>query len=145
VNQYPSHLTTLEGRKRWPSSSMGANEGGDLWLGVRLWMSSLFGTEKDTPMSPPLAATVLKSLYSLRMLPPWEGEATVIEKSSTYETISPLGIDVCRGETYKRKSRGEIGDPWGVPTDTGEERQGDPWNTRVQVLSDRKEETESTM
>ena len=39
VNQYPSHLTTLEGWKRWPSSSMGAIQGGDLWLGVRQWMS----------------------------------------------------------------------------------------------------------
>ena len=68
-NQYPSHLTTLEGWKRWPSSAMGAIEGGDLWLGVRQWMSTVFGTEQDTPMSRPLAATVLKSLSSLRMLP----------------------------------------------------------------------------
>jgi len=83
VNQYPSHLTTLESWKRCPSSSMGAIEGGDLRLGVRQWMSSVFGTEKDTPMSRPLAATVLKILCSLRMLPLWEGEATVIEKSST--------------------------------------------------------------
>ena len=83
VNQYPSHLTTLEGWKRWPSSSMGAIEGGDLWLGVHQWMSSVFGTEKDTPMTRPLAATVLNSLFSLRMLPLWDGEATVIEKSST--------------------------------------------------------------
>jgi len=81
--QYPSHLTTLEGWKRWPSSSMGAIEGGDLGLGVRQWMSLVFGTEKDTPMSRPLAATVSKTLWSLWMLPLWEGEATVIEKSST--------------------------------------------------------------
>jgi len=52
---------------------------------------------------------------------------------------------MCRGETYKRKSRGEIGDPWGVPTKTREERLGDTWNSRVQVLSHRKEETQSTM
>ena len=50
-----------------------------------------------------------------------------------------------RGETYIRKIRGEIGDPWGVPTETGEERLGDPWNNRVHVLSDSKEETQSTM
>ena len=80
VNQYPSYLRTLEGWKRWASSSMGAIVGGDLWLGVRKWMSSVFGTEKDTPMTRPLAATVLKSLCNLRMLPLWEGEATVIEK-----------------------------------------------------------------
>ena len=83
VNQYPSHLTTLEGWKRWPSSSMGAIEGGDLWLGVRQWMSSVFGTEKATPMSRPLAGIVLKRPCSLRMLPLWEGEATRMEKSST--------------------------------------------------------------
>jgi len=52
---------------------------------------------------------------------------------------------MCKGETYKRKCSGEIGDPWEVPTETGEERLGDPWNIRVQVLSDRKEETKSTM
>jgi len=69
VNQYPSHLTTWESWKRWPSSSIGAIPGGDLWLGVRQWRSSVFGTEKDTPMSRPLAATVLKSLCSLRTLP----------------------------------------------------------------------------
>ena len=69
----------------------------------------------------------------------------MIEKSSTYETIRRLGIDMCRGGTYKRKSKGEIGDPWGVPTETGEERLGDPSNSRVQVFSDRKEESQSTM
>jgi len=39
VNQYPSYLTTWEGRKRWFSSSIGACEGGGLWLGVRQWIS----------------------------------------------------------------------------------------------------------
>jgi len=38
-----------------------------------------------------------------------------------------------------------MGDPWGVPTETGEEMLGEPWNTRVQVLSERKEDTQSTM
>jgi len=32
-----------------------------------------------------------------------------------------------------------------VPTETGEERLGEPWKTRVQVLSERKEDTQSTM
>jgi len=105
VNQYPSHLTTLEGWKREPSSSMGAVEGGVLWLGVCQWMSLGLGPEKNTPMPGPLAARVVKSLCRLRILPLWEGETTVIEKSSTYEIISPLGIDMCRGETYKRKTR----------------------------------------
>jgi len=33
-----------------------------------------------------------------------------------------------------------MGDPWGVPTETGEEILGEPGNTRVQVLSERKED-----
>jgi len=32
-----------------------------------------------------------------------------------------------------------------MPTETGEEVLGEPWNTRVQVLSERKEDTQSTM
>jgi len=62
-----------------------------------------------------------------------------------YQIISAWGIDMCRGENYNSQSRGEIGDPWVAPTETGEERLGDPWNSRVQVLSDRKEETQGTM
>jgi len=38
-----------------------------------------------------------------------------------------------------------MGDPWGVPTETGEEMFGEPWKTRVHVLSERKEDTQSTM
>jgi len=40
--------------------------------------------------------------------------------------MRPLGIDICRGATYKRKRRGEMGDPCGVPTETGEGRLGEP-------------------
>jgi len=58
VNQYHNHLTTWEGWQIYPSGSMGAVEGGDLWLGVRQWTSSVLGTEKDTPMSQPLVAMV---------------------------------------------------------------------------------------
>jgi len=59
--------------------------------------------------------------------------------------MRPLGTDMSRGATYGRKRRREIGDPWGVPTETGEEMLGEPWNTRVHVLSERKEDTQSTM
>ena len=38
-----------------------------------------------------------------------------------------------------------MGDPWGVTTETGAEGLGEPWNTRVQVLSTRKEETQWTI
>jgi len=51
---------------------------------------------------------------------------------------------MCRGAPYSRKRRGEIGDPWGVPSETGEKMLGEPWKTRVQVLSDKKKETQST-
>jgi len=52
---------------------------------------------------------------------------------------------MCRGVTYTRKRRGEIAVPWGVSTETGERMLGEPWKTRVEVLSDRKEETQSTI
>ena len=62
---------------------MGAIEWGVLWHEVRQWMSSVLGMEKDTRMSRPLVEMVEKSLYSWRMLPLWEGETTMMEKSST--------------------------------------------------------------
>jgi len=34
-----------------------------------------------------------------------------------------------------------MGNLWEVPTETGEVMLGEPWNTRVQVLSERKEDT----
>jgi len=83
VNQYPSHLMRWEGWKNCPPSSIGAVEGGVLWLRVRQWMSSVLGTEKETPMSRPLEAMVEKGPWSRRMFPLWEVEPTVTEKSST--------------------------------------------------------------
>ena len=44
-----------------------------------------------------------------------------------------------------RNSRGDIGEPWGVPTSTGALVPGAPWKTRVQDRSERKEVTQSTM
>jgi len=38
-----------------------------------------------------------------------------------------------------------MGYPCGVPTETGKGMLGEPWNTRVQVLSERNEDTQSTM
>ena len=35
--------------------------------------------------------------------------------------------------------RGETGDPWGTPTETGAKERGDPWKVRRQVRSLRKE------
>ena len=59
--------------------------------------------------------------------------------------MRPLGINMYSGATYKRKRRGEMGDPWGVPTEIWEGRLGEPLKTRVQVLFDRKEDTQSTL
>ena len=38
-----------------------------------------------------------------------------------------------------------MGEPWGVPTSTGAFVPGQPWKTRVQDRSERKEVTQSTM
>jgi len=38
-----------------------------------------------------------------------------------------------------------MGHPCGVPTDTREEKLGEPWIPRVQVLSEGKDGTQSTM
>jgi len=62
-------------------------------------MSSVLGTEKDTPMSRPFAAMLEKSSCRRHRFLLEEGEATVIEKSSTYGTMRPLGMDMCRGAT----------------------------------------------
>jgi len=48
---------------------MGAGEGGVLWMGVRQWMSSVLGTEKETPMSWPFAVMEEKRLCRRRTLP----------------------------------------------------------------------------
>ena len=44
----------------------------------------------------------------------------------------PQHIVECRGATYIRKRRGEIGDPCGVPTRTRARRLREPWKSRVQ-------------
>ena len=44
-----------------------------------------------------------------------------------------------------RKRRGDRGEPWGVPTETGADTSGAPWKTRAHLLLVRKEETQSTM
>jgi len=41
-------------------------------------------------------------------------------------------------------SKGEIGDHWGIPSETGANERGDPWNVRRQVQSLRKEPTHRT-
>jgi len=97
-------------------------------------MSLVLRTENDTPMSWALAEIVEKSLYSWCMLPLWKGEATVSQHSSTEETIRPLGIDVCRGATYRMNKMGEISDPWGVATEAQEGRLGELGTPRCKTI-----------
>ena len=82
-SQYPSHLTTPAGWKTWPSRVIGARAGGDLSHGVRQWMSSVFGTEKETSSSEAFWESLSKRRCSRRMLDLCDLEATVREKSST--------------------------------------------------------------
>jgi len=79
------------------------------------------------------------------MSPLWESDATVREKLSTEESMTPLGIVMCSGATSMRKRRVEIREPGGVLRETGAERSGKPWKSWVEVLSERKEETQSSM
>ena len=55
-----------------------------------------------------------------------DSEATVSEKSSTQETIYPLWMLRSKEATWVRNCIGEIGDPYGVPTDTAAGVLGEP-------------------
>jgi len=57
----------------------------------------------------------------------------------------PLGSADGSGATKGRKRRGDIRDPYRVPTETGAGRLGEPLKTTVHDLSDKKEETESPL
>ena len=70
----------------------GGERGGDLSLWVRQWMSSVFGTEKETSSAEALRETSRKRPCWLPMLDLCDGDATVREKSSTYETMTPVGM-----------------------------------------------------
>lgn len=39
--------------------------------------------------------------------------AAVRAKSSTYDRVMPRWGSLCRGATYMRKRRGDMGEPWG--------------------------------
>ena len=69
----------------------GGERGGDLSLWVRQWMSSVFGTEKETSSAEALREISRKRPCRRRMLDLCDGDATVREKSSTYETMMPVG------------------------------------------------------
>ena len=71
---------------------MGESAGGDLSLWVRQWMSSVFGTEKETSSAKALREISRKRPCRHRMLDLCDGDATVREKSSTYEKMFSVGM-----------------------------------------------------
>ena len=77
----------------------GRERGGDISLWVHKWMSSVFGTEKETSNAEAFRETPRKRLWWRRMLDLCDGNATVREKSPTYETMMPVGIRKWRGAT----------------------------------------------
>ena len=81
------------------SRVMGEEEGGDLSLWVRQWMSSVFGTEKETSSSAARWDMFRKRSCRRRMFDLCDGNATVREKSSTYGTMTPVGMRKWRRAT----------------------------------------------
>ena len=55
-------------------------------------MSSVFGTEKETSSAEALREISRKRPCRRRMFDLCDGEATVREKSSMYETMMPVGM-----------------------------------------------------
>ena len=70
----------------------GGERGGDLSLWVRQWMSSVFVTEKEMSSAVPFPEMFRKRPCRRRILDLCDGDATVKEKSSTYENMMPVGI-----------------------------------------------------
>jgi len=62
-------------------------------------MSSALEIENDTPMSQPLLDISVMIVCRREILPRWDSKATVMEKSSTYDSITPFGIPKCKGGT----------------------------------------------
>ena len=90
-SQEPSHQTTPEGWKTWPSRMFGKCVVGNLSLGVHQWMSSVFWTEKQTLRREAFWEMMSKRSSNRRMLVLCDGEAKVMDKLSTYVAIRPLG------------------------------------------------------
>src|ERR1700712_2825359 len=108
-------------------------------------MSLAFGIEKETPEAVSLSKMFVTGVGRCRAFFLCERDVTVREKWSTYETMFAFVIAMCKGKWYIRKGRGETGKPCRVLTGTGVERLWEPWKTRVHLLSERKEEIQSTI
>ena len=78
---------------------MGESAGGDLALWARQWMSSVFGTEKETSSAEAFRETTKRRLCRRHILDLCDIDPTVREKSSTYETMMPVGMGTWRGAT----------------------------------------------
>ena len=76
----------------WPSRVIGEVTIADLTLGVRRRMSSVLGTEKNRLRREAFREMMRKRSCNRRMLVLYDGKTMVMEKSSTYEAIRPLGM-----------------------------------------------------
>ena len=59
-------------------------------------------------------------------------------RSSTKDMVLAAAVPLCNGATYSTNRRGDMGDPWGVPTATFLKEFGAPWKRRRHDLSVRK-------
>ena len=112
---------------------------------VRQCMSSVLGTEKERPSFDAWRLSFLNLACNSWILRRWEDETDVSARSSTKEMVLADEVPLWRGAMYRTNRRGEIGDPYGVPTATFTKEFGAPWKRRRQDLSERNALTHETM
>jgi len=121
VSQNPSHFTAF------PAGSITCDwnltvhsDLSPFSLGFLQCISSVFAILNDSPRLAAvlfilciLSSSIFVFLYQLV-------DATVIWKSSTYDdvNISECSVAGCSALTYITNSRGDSGDPWGIPLST---------------------------
>ena len=92
---------------------MGEKGAGDLCLLAFKWMTSVFSGANGTQMAVPRATRESNAAVSLREFCSYDGEATVREKSSTYERRKDLPSGACRGGYIDDKEeRGALWDSY---------------------------------
>ena len=98
-NQKPSQRTEVEGVIDWPPNWMGEKGAGDLCLQVSQWITSVFSGAKGTWMDAPWVVRESNAAISLREFCSYDVEATVKEKSSTYDRRKDIPSRACSGAT----------------------------------------------
>ena len=98
-NQKPSQRTEVEGVISWPPSWIGEKGAGDLCLWVSQWITSVFSGANGTEMDVPWVTRESKATISFCEFCSYEVEATVREKSSTYDKQNDMPFEACRGAT----------------------------------------------